>query len=492
MSDVIRTSAALFESRVPQVASIDLADRASWRWSSGVVRVAPGKLTCTDNDPRVFLACPRALSQRLIGTRMDIDLDSAADGTLQVFWDLGAGFSEDCSARCRLQDRAPGRQTWSVRLPPGVIGLRLDPLDRPGQLDILSIRFYEPAPRGPDAFPFEPFVGSGPTHSWLALPETQQIAGRRVLGANQSSWPQWLFGGLIGRPVGRCLHLGAHDAAFGVHAVQTGRVTEYLAVPSIGAPVTPPISAGNVHWRPSVTSIPPGHFDLVLSTGYFSSGGAGLPAVSALLERTAGALVLVERFHIPGETGKRLLARYLQRAAASLPPGWTSGRVDPLARPACHLDHEFFERFDCFEVRPFGGTLAEPLFDRLPVDFFGLGAFTMLGAISGAHLLLEETLIATGLLGSLFNVVIAVPRGRRFDLAHTPTGWSVDADVAFDRLRTESTTPSGALDADGLADALERGLERVDSWDLPETAGTDLNRVKDFLRRGLRRWSKSI
>jgi hypothetical protein len=295
---------------------------------------------------------------------------------------------------------------------------------------------------------------------------------------------------LIGSSLKRCLHLGAESLAFGQRATEQGLISEYVAVGQNQLDQIPSRTSGeNIRWCPSLDAIGPGRFDLVLSTGFFSSGAA-VPPIGTLLDRTAGALVLVERFqHADDRAGERLLAAYLDQAASSLPPGWTSRRTDSDARPAALIDPLFFEHFDCFEVRPFGGTLVEPLFDRLPADFFGLGAFTMLGAISGAFMLLEETLIATRLLPSRFNVVVATPRGAAgMDLSHTPTGWSVDADRTFDRLKAGNVTPAAAIDRARLAGALDRAIRSADTL-ITTGAGGSAAKVRDFLRRGLLRLS---
>jgi hypothetical protein len=118
----------------------------------------------------------------------------------------------------------------------------------------------------------------------------------------------------------------------------------------------------------------------------------------------------------------------------------------------------------------------------------------MLGAIAGTYLLLEETLIATGLLPSLFNLVVALPlHRRRLQLSHLPTGWSVDPGTSFEPLKGQSGIVPPRLELDRFADALGRAIERIDDRSSAlRTTGVDPGRLRGFLRRELRRLANAI
>ncbi len=484
--------------RGPLVASIDLDNRANWLRTSGIERIPPALLNCRNSDPQIEFACPAALTHRLSGTCMEIDVELEGDGKIQVFWDLGAGWSEELSESRSLNAGTRDRQMVRVSLPPGVVGLRVDPLDRPGRVTLHSIGFYAAEPAGARLFPFDALRTTDPgAHSWIDLPEVQQIVSHRMMG-DFDDWPEWVFTRLIGAPVRRCLHLGATNPSFGTLVVESGYVDEYIAVPRLPAPDgrqhLSPIAG--VRWLSPEQAAGSAPFDLVLSTGYFSSGERDRPSFD-LTPFTPAAVVLLERFRLD-PAAQTVLARYLRSSAEALPPGWALERhtVEP---GHCRLDDRFQSMFECHEVRPMGGTLVEPLFERLPKDFYVLGAFTMLGTLSATYLLLEETLIQIGILPSTWNLVAATPRtGRALKLLRPPLGWSVRPTASVD---ATSVSAEGVEALARLPPLAERTVRRTPADAAVESEGASWlgrtfaeidRRGRSYLRRTLRRMTRGI
>jgi hypothetical protein len=433
----------------PLIADLDLDARKTWARLSAVERRAPGILACRGSDPQVEIAVPAQIRARLGGVTMELVVQSSIDGRLEVYWDLGTGMSQEQSQGFELRGETADPQTVAVRLPPGVVVLRIDPLDRPGTLEIHSIRFYEPQPAGVAHFPFRalcasPFDGRP---GWLDLPEVQQAVSLRLMGSLDVDWPEWLFKRLLVRRVGRCLHLGAIDALFGSLVVGAGYAEHYTGVPgtlmdhdeAVRLPSTPRIA-----WAALRDALAAGPYDLILTTGFWSRGGRG--PQSAELEAALtpdGIVALLERFSKPDPVSDALLARVLALLISSLPPGWLALDHDhEVERPGCRLDAAFAKLFDCREIRPFGGTIAQPLIDRLQPDLLQLGAGTLIGAMTGTYLALEETLILTGLLISPFNLIVASRRGSRLQAVRKlPMGWTIPASADLSALMPSPAPP---------------------------------------------------
>ena len=367
---------------------------------------------------------------------MELVVESSIDGRLEVFWDLGTGLSVEQSQTFELWGAAAGPQTLVTRLPPGIVLLRIDPLDRPGTVDVRSIRFYEADPVGAAHFPFRSLRTSAHAGrpGWLDVPEVQQAVSMRLLGGLDAGWPEWLFRRLLARRVRRCLHIGAVDGLFASLVVGAGYVDHYTGVTSdlIQDEDTASLRhTSHVLWTSLPAALATGSYDLILSTGFWSRGARGPRSADLDAALTPdGVVVLLERFSRPDAVSDALAARVLALCIAALPPGWLALNHEqlPTERSGCQLDAQFPQRFDCREIRPFGGTVAEPLLDRLQPDFLQLGAGTLLGALSGTYLALEESLILTGLLISPFNLVVANRRGSRVQAVRKlAMGWTVPA-----------------------------------------------------------------
>jgi hypothetical protein len=262
----------------------------------------------------------------------------------------------------------------------------------------------------------------------------------RLMGGVDVDWPEWLFRRLLVRRVRRCLHLGATDALFGSLVVGAGYADHYTGV---AADLVDPEEAARlpstsrITWAPVREALAAGSYDLILTTGFWSRSGRG--PQSAELEAALtpeGVVVLLERFSKPEPVSDALLSRVLSLLVSSLPPGWLALDHDhEVERPGCQLDARFGKLFDCREIRPFGGTLAQPLIDRLQPDLLQLGAGTLVGAMTGTYLAFEETLILTGLLVSPFNLIVASRRGSRLQAVRKlPMGWTVPASADLSAL----------------------------------------------------------
>ena len=97
---------------------------------------------------------------------LEARVSSTVGGSLQIFYDDGAGMREELSARAYL---TPGTDFVAHRLPlpPGVYkALRLDPLDRGGTVRIASLRVLSPTGRVAAELPLSAFK---PTHQVQSL-----------------------------------------------------------------------------------------------------------------------------------------------------------------------------------------------------------------------------------------------------------------------------------------------------------------------------------
>src|SRR5699024_411763 len=82
---------------------------------------------------------------------------SSADGAIQVFYDDGTGWREELSGRATVS-ASPEAITYRLPFPPGTYrALRLDPLDRSGQVVIESLRVVAPSGRNLRDIPLEGF-----------------------------------------------------------------------------------------------------------------------------------------------------------------------------------------------------------------------------------------------------------------------------------------------------------------------------------------------
>jgi hypothetical protein len=335
-----------------------------------------------------------------------------------------------------------------VRLPPGIVLLRLDPLDRPGTVEIHSVRFFESDPIGPAHFPFRALRAAlfDGRPGWLEVPEVQQAVSQRLMGSVDVDWPEWLFRRLLVRRVGRCLHLGATDTLFASLVTGAEYVEHYTGVPS---DLMDPEEAARLRatarltWAPLGDALGAGPYDLVLSTGFWSRGGRPRSADLEAALAPEGLLVMLERFSKPDPVSDALLTRVLSLLVSALPPGWLALDADhQTERPGCQLDAQFAKHFECREVRPLGGTVAQPLLDRLQPEFLQLGTGTTIGAMTGTYLALEETLILTGLLVSPFNLLVASRRGSRLQAVRKlPMGWTIPASADLAALVSPPSQP---------------------------------------------------
>jgi hypothetical protein len=393
----------------------------------------------------VDLALPAQLRTRFGSVVMELVVQADVEGRLEVFWDLGAGMSQDQSQGFDVWSHAVRPQVLTVRLPPGIALLRIDPLDRPGTVDVLAIRFYEAEPATVPHFPFRALgaARSSGRQGWLDLPEVQQAVAMRLLGGVDVDWPEWLFRRFLVRRVERCLHLGATDSLFGPLVMGSGYAEHYTGVASDlmdRDQVVRLRSTPRVEWAASARdALAAGPYDLVLTTGFWSRAHRG-PRSSELEAALApdGVLVMVERFSRSEPVSDALMARVLALLVAALPPGWLALDHDLFAeRPGCQLDAQFARLFDCREIRPFGGTIAQPLIDRLQPDFLQLGVGSLVGAMTGTYLAMEETLILTGLLISSYNLIAASRRGSRQQaVRNLPMGWTIPASADLTGLTT--------------------------------------------------------
>ncbi|MBL9208834.1 MAG: hypothetical protein JNL92_00100 [Opitutaceae bacterium] len=97
---------------------------------------------------------------------LEARVSSTVGGSLQIFYDDGAGMREELSARAYL---TPSSDFVAHRLPlpPGVYkAIRLDPIDRGGTVRIASLRIISPTGRGAGELPLADFK---PTHQVQSL-----------------------------------------------------------------------------------------------------------------------------------------------------------------------------------------------------------------------------------------------------------------------------------------------------------------------------------
>jgi GT2 family glycosyltransferase len=127
------------------MAPIEFLDRTVAREFASIrVNAIEGfDLEALDNDPQIIFKPPDVLPPGWY--RIDLDTATPARLNPQVFFDFGGGFSEVFSTRLR-RARGPGRYFAIVRLPFPVLEVRLDPMEEPGRVSIVSFRFRRQAP----------------------------------------------------------------------------------------------------------------------------------------------------------------------------------------------------------------------------------------------------------------------------------------------------------------------------------------------------------
>jgi hypothetical protein len=204
-------------------------------------------------------------------------------------------------------------------------------------------------------------------------------------------------------------------------------------------------STSRVRWSSFDEALAAAPYDLVLTTGFWSRGRPGPNAQEIEAAMSAdGLLVMLERFTKPEPVSDQLLSRVLSMLVSALPSGWQA--LEPNRHPeppGCRLETDFAARFECREIRPFGGTIAQPLIERLQPDFLQLGAGTLMGAVTGTYLALEETLILTGLLVSPFNLLVASRRGSELQVTRkVPTGWAIAPSTDLSALISAPAPPT--------------------------------------------------
>lgn len=163
----------------------------------------------------------------------DVALTSTTSGTTQLFWDLGRGYREQDSSQQPLKS-TDQPVVYRYMMPMGIIrGLRLDPVDGPGQLTLTQARIVDY--RGRVIYQFSPaafqayaqiaekeirgdhlHLTVGPNaHDpilELGLPEPLHLTADMNIWLRAAwpvAWPVFLIGALLGTPaIARRLHQG--------------------------------------------------------------------------------------------------------------------------------------------------------------------------------------------------------------------------------------------------------------------------------------------
>ncbi|MFO0972709.1 MAG: hypothetical protein U1A27_04610 [Phycisphaerae bacterium] len=376
---------------------------AEWDFDGDAVRPLSGArvaardttgltLQCVDRDPQVALG--GRLRPQASESVLEIVIESNVGGVAQVFWDTGDGLSEADSARCDV--RAGTVQACRVYLPPGVRGLRLDPLDRPGLVTLRSIRQLTAAPAGAWLFPFaELAAAAGPTGgAWLGHAVAQRAISERVVGAEGESWPGWLARWLPGGGVARAVQFGALDDEFARAAVTVGLARECVGVRRDAEPRA---------W-------PAAPVDLLVLTGFCSNGAADAARWEELSQRyRAARWVVVERLSRLDAAALERRAAWVNRCLAGLPAGWAVGRIGPRygATAGPDLGGWLAERRAIESQVALGGTLLSPLMARLSAELLAVRPATLTAALIDNVAACEELLIESGALPSEWGLQVS-------------------------------------------------------------------------------------